>query len=180
MTGKPYLAGFWPMTGAHEGHDLSGHGNDIILHDVDYTASCPSCYGVVSFKGAATSYGMIPGDGVLDVQRSFTWMAWVYPESGQGGPLFSWTTHTESLWGTHIWMTGEQQFYLKIGTLPTSSRTSQGLIVNQWNKVAATYNFENGEVGIYLNGKSEWSKTSDRIQPTAGQGTRGDIYMGFV
>ena len=51
---------------------MSGFGHNVLLHDVLFDDACEACDKVAYFKGTQSSYGVIPGGGALDVQRSFT------------------------------------------------------------------------------------------------------------
>ena len=152
---EPKLVGFWPLSETHGGRDLSGYGNNINLHDVLYEEACDSCSKVVYFKGTGSSYGVIPGGGVLDVQKSFTWMAWVYPESLQSGPLFDWNHDFGNHWETHIWV-HENTLFMNMKGMGSDTISTQAPATKEWNKLAVSFRYSTGDVGFYVNGKIQW------------------------
>ena len=101
----PNLRGFWPLTVRYGGRDVSVHGNDGAVHDVDYmSVPCWSQIAAPLFKGTMDSYFTVGGDGGLDITTGeFTWTAWIKPNISNVSPLFSFyhPTHNNNL-GLHI------------------------------------------------------------------------------
>ena len=170
------------MSRKNQGMDIV-NGNNVTLHDTEYLPACDAstCDDVVHFKGQYSSFGLIAANQALDVEKSFTWMAWVNPDAFVDAPLFHWSTHTGHKHGPHIWLHPDGKLFFRAQHGRTnlwqgSRKSNAKYTLNQWNKLAVTFIYSSGETGFYVNGAVEWVHDAERVQQL--QPTAGDIYMG--
>ena len=111
--------------------------------------------GSYQFHGNVTSYIEFPNNGGLDVQHSITILCWLYLESVEDGPIFSFGTH-EPVSGVYFWIS-QGNLYASYADrdysqLP-SLETDQPLALNKWHYVGTSYDHDTGIASIWLNGE---------------------------
>lgn len=112
--------------------------------------------GSYQFHGSVGSYIEFPNNGGLDVQHSITILCWLYLESVEDGPIFSYGTH-EQVRGVYFWISNQGNLYASYAhrnysQLP-SLETHQPLALNKWHFVGTSYDHDNGIASIWLNGE---------------------------
>ena len=117
---------------------------------------------------------------MLDVEKSFTWMAWVNPQAFIDAPLFQWRTHTGNNHGPHVWLHPQGQLFFSAQSGDTNlwqgvRESNARYKLNEWNRLAVTFIYTTGETGLYVNGAVEWYQDDERVQQL--QPTYGDIYI---
>ncbi|CAH1784869.1 unnamed protein product [Owenia fusiformis] len=178
------LVAFWPMNHEHIEEDISGHGNHLNISNVDLECGpMKRQAGALSFHGNVDSYARLAPSSSLDVQRSMTWMAYVYggmPPNNQG-PLLNFeypcTGTGCKTWGTHIWRMGNILFFkvvMRNGTF-TNAVSVSVLAPNEWRFVAVTYNYTSGDASIWNDG----NKAQTRNVGSTEQATQYEAGMGI-
>ena len=125
-----------------------------------------------------SSYVFLDNTGDLIVS-SFTWAANIYPESANDGPLFNWNSNdnTNGFYGTHIWSLS-QRLYLRVvdDGYPNFDYifNTEAFLINQWSKLAVSYDADSGFTQVYVNGAIE----SAFIGNTGSHSTHGSVEIG--
>jgi len=106
------------------------------------------------FYGTESSYIEFPNNGNLDTQFSITLMCWVQP-GGEDGPLFSYG-YLSSAVSIKIEL-GKFLNQIVVEQSPETSagsttRTTELLPAGEWVHVAASYDHNNGNNSLYING----------------------------
>lgn len=147
--------------------DLSGNGNDGILHNVEWTDG-KSGSGVM-FDGVAGTWVEVPDSDSLDsITEQITLMAWVYPTvfnnewqrilnkcwAGDTAPWMIWgfyeQANSNGRLGFTLAVDGGQERLCRSGETPT-------IPADEWTHVAAVYDgetmklYQNGEVVVESN-----------------------------
>lgn len=112
--------------------------------------------GSYQFHGHVSSYVEFPNNGGLDVQHSITILCWLYLESLEDGPIFSYGTQ-EPVWGVYFWISCQGNLcasyaHRNYSHLP-SLATVQPLALNKWHYVGTSYEHDTGIASIWLNGE---------------------------
>ena len=112
--------------------------------------------GSYQFHGHVSSYIEFPNNGGLDVQHSITILCWLYLESIEDGPIFSYGTY-EPVWGVYFWISSQGNLYAgyedcDYSHLPPLA-TDQPLALNKWHYVGTSYDHDTGTASIWLNGE---------------------------
>lgn len=151
VSGSFDASAFYPLNNLYKGRDLSKNRNPSgQLHNVRPAPGPDNLpLGSFYFTGIANSYIRFPKSRCVDAKRSMTIVVWVYPEGS--GPIFH---YHPSSWGVHLWMASTNTILAKFvprnfRTVPTIS--SRGIKPNQWNYIAASYDFKTGVATIWLN-----------------------------
>lgn len=112
--------------------------------------------GSYQFYGHVNSYIEFPNNGGLVVQHSITILCWLYLESIEDGPIFSYGTY-EPVKGVHFWISSPGNLYAdyedcNYSHLP-SLETDQPLTLKEWHYVGTSYDHDTGVASIWLNGE---------------------------
>ncbi|XP_019622733.1 PREDICTED: uncharacterized protein LOC109468834 [Branchiostoma belcheri] len=156
---------FWPLNKDYEGRDVSGNGNDAVLMENVVLDQGPLGQdgGSYFFQGSLSSYVEFPNNGKLDTKYSITIVAAVYPLAAAAGPILSYVSPGRL--GVMLWPytdgTGTNLMFLpqKDTEYSSPNHSQQGLELNEWNLVAASYEYSTGAVTMWVNGRQVYSGT---------------------
>ena len=127
--------------------------------------------GSYQFHGNTASYIEFPNNGGLVVQHSITMLCWVYFSQNTTGPLF--------VYGDCVAMfiSNNKLFAKFINLYCQSFSTSEGteLTLNQWHYVGASYDYNTGNVSLWVNATRFEQKNFDTKVPL---GTTRNVRMG--
>ena len=104
------------------------------------------------FAGTINSYIEFPSGSQLDVRYSITIVVNVYPEAA--GPIIDFVP-AEGLWMVHLWMAPMYYIYWSVtdrGATQIKTISQQVLTTNQWNFIAATYDYSTGLSAVWVEG----------------------------
>ena len=139
--------------------------SEIHLHGVSFSSSSSDWRSpAVRFSGSSASYGQIINSGHLQLARSFSWMASIYIEVSQDGPLFN--VDVGIGYGVHIWCIQGKLFistYFPSCTKPNMHYPT-ALPINQWCTVAVAYDHDNDIVSMWVDGQlqqAQWASCSE-------------------
>ena len=110
--------------------------------------------GSYQFHGHVSSYIEFPNNGGLNAQHSITILCWLYLESKDDGPIFSYGTY---VWGVNFWIASQGNLY--VGYVDSDYlhflflETDQPLALNKWHYVGTSYDQDTRIASIWLNGE---------------------------
>ncbi|XP_078667273.1 uncharacterized protein LOC144909095 [Branchiostoma floridae x Branchiostoma belcheri] len=156
---------FWPLNKDYEGRDVSGNGNDAVIMENVVLDQGPLGQdgGSYFFQGSLSSYVEFPNNGKLDTKYSITIVAAVYPLAAAAGPILSYVSPGRL--GVMLWPytdgTGTNLMFLpqKDTEYSSPNHSQLGLELNEWNLVAASYEYSTGAVTMWVNGQQVYSGT---------------------
>ena len=148
--------------------------------------------GAIHFAGNSENYVEIPKSHKIDAKRSITIMAMIFPTEFQYSPIATYVIKLENNdegRGVSLMLTddGLLEFNLvkrpvgtvnSLSTLKGISNKKIALTKNAWNFVAATYDFRNNTVNLYVNSSS--LDTPLKLTEKTELATNGKIRVGAV
>ena len=118
-----------------------------------------------------------PG-GALDVRYSMTILCWVYydQKGGPSGPIFNYFQGDK--WGVHLWVLDRllfARFVNRVFSLEPHTALHDSSLVGGWKFVGASYDYETGEIKLWVDGAL---KQAGNMGPHKELGTQGSVRMG--
>ena len=106
---------------------------------------------------------------------------YVYVTNTSFGPVFNWISSKGIGHGVHFWLFGNGQLFVRYigrGGEPAESFMSIGVQSMAWQFVATSYDYDTGEVKIYVNGTVVTSGYLDRRELDTSRSIRVGAFPG--
>ena len=143
---------FWPLNEKTKGENILQNSSHFVLHNVTYANVANQWYyPPVRFTTPSSSYAEIAGSTEMAATGSFSWMAAVYREQNENGPLFEWTAANHM---THIWVLNNALYfslYLTCATIGEFHDVTQ--VPGRWYTLAVAFDASAGILSMWTDGQ---------------------------